>query len=145
MRERQVIVLGLHVNEHRVTLVEGAALRVLSGKAHGIPIQEHGGERQRFGKTVIHRTLAVAHLRALFEEFGDFGVNVKSFGHANETFGDFREFFDREAGIYFVRAFITTMLIGRPIVRQFAQVRYFSKRARTVSAISDESMPVRSA
>src|SRR5467141_5227779 len=58
MREREVVVLRLRVNEHGVALAEGAALRILSRKAHGIPLEKHGAECQRFGKAVIDGTLA---------------------------------------------------------------------------------------
>src|SRR6266446_6359475 len=35
MGEGEVVVLGLRINEHRVALAEGAALRILSREAHG--------------------------------------------------------------------------------------------------------------
>src|SRR6202165_4966135 len=64
MREGEVVVLRLRVDQNRVALVERAALGVLSREAHGIPLEKHGAERQRFGKAVIDGTLAVADLRA---------------------------------------------------------------------------------
>jgi len=56
----------------------------------------------------------------LFEKLRDFWVDVKSLGHANEAVGDLREFLGREAGIDFIFRFVTAVLIGRPILRQFA-------------------------
>src|SRR6266481_5735422 len=126
MRESEVVVLGLRINEHRVALAEGAALRILSREAHGVSFKKHGAESQRFGKAVINGALAVTHLRALFEELHDFRVNVKTFRHAHEAIGDFRELLWSKAGIDFVGHVIAAMLVGRPVVRQLAQVRYFS-------------------
>jgi len=126
MGQSEVVVLGLRINEHRVALAEGAALRILSREAHGVPFKKHGAESQRFGKAVINGALAVPHLRALFEELHDFRVDVKSFRHAHEAVSNLRKFLGREAGIDFVRHVITAMLVGRPVIRQFAQVRYFS-------------------
>src|SRR5882762_2245801 len=82
MRESEVVVLRLRVDQNRVALVERAALGVLSREAHGIPLEKHGAESQRFGKAVIDGTLAVAHFRALFEKFHNFWVDVKPFGQA---------------------------------------------------------------
>src|SRR6266850_6281348 len=78
MGEREVVVLGLRIDEHRVALAECAALRILSREAHGIPFKKHRAEGQRFSKAVIDSALAVAHFRALFEEFRDFRVEVKA-------------------------------------------------------------------
>ena len=109
-----------------MALVERAALRVLSREAHGIPLEKHRAESQCFGKAVIDGTFAVAHFRSLFEKLRDFRMKVKSFGHANEAVGDLRKFLRREAGIDLIFRFVTAVLIWRPVVRQFAQVRYFS-------------------
>src|ERR1700730_3657410 len=126
VRESEVVVLGLRINEHRVALAEGATLRILSREAHGVPFEKHGAEGQSFGKAVINSTLAVPHFRALFEKLRDFRVEVKSFGYADEAVGNLRELLRGEAGIDFVGRVIAAMLVGRPVVRQFAQMRYFS-------------------
>src|SRR6266550_2767396 len=85
MRESEVVVLGLCVDQNRVALVERAALGVLSREAHGMPLKKHGAKRQHFGEAVIDGTLAVAHFPPLFEKLRDFCVDMKSFGHANEA------------------------------------------------------------
>src|SRR6266849_2083709 len=126
MREREVVVLLLRVNEHRVALAERAALGVLPREAHGIALEKYGAERQHFCKTIIDGTLPMPHFRALLEKLRDFRMEVKSLGHANEAVGDLREFFRSEAGIDLIFGFVAAVLIRRPVVRQFAQVRYFS-------------------
>src|SRR6267378_1061246 len=130
MREREVVVLRFRVNEHGVALAERAALRILPREAYGIALEKYGAERQHFGKTIIDGTLAMPHFRALFEKLRDFRMEVKSLRHANEAVGDFREFFLREAGIDLIFGFVAAVLIGGPVFRQFAQVRYFSYCAR---------------
>src|SRR5216684_3581179 len=129
MRKREVVVLRLSVDQNRVALAERAALRILPREANGIALEKYGTERQHFGETVIDGTLAMAHFRALFEKLRDFRVDVKPLGHANKAVGDFREFLKREAGIDLIFRFVAAMLIGGPVFRQFAQVRYFSQRA----------------
>src|SRR5713226_7987323 len=126
MREREVVVLRLRVNEHRVALAERAALRVLPREANGIAFEKYGAERQHLGKTIIDGTLAMPHFRALLEKLRDFRMEVKSLGHANKAVGDFREFLKRGAGIDLIFRLVAAVLIRRPVVRQFAQVRYFS-------------------
>src|SRR6266436_7577248 len=121
MREREVVVLRLSVDQNRVALAERAALRILPREAHGIAVEKYGTERQHFGETVIDGTLAMAHFRALFEKLRDFRVDVKPLGHANKAVGDFRESFLREAGSDLIFGFVAAVLIWRPIFRQPAQ------------------------
>src|SRR6266576_1406294 len=80
MRESEVVVFGLCVDQNRVALVERAALGVLSREAHGMPLKKHGAKRQHFGEAVIDLIFRL----------------------------------------------VAAVLIGRPVVRQFAQARYFS-------------------
>src|SRR5216683_5307298 len=126
MREREVVVLRLSVDQNRVALAERAALRILPRETHGIALEKYGAERQHFGEAVINSTLAMAHFRALFEKLRDFRVDVKPLGHANKAVGDFREFLKREAGIEIIFRLVAAVLIGRTVVRQFEQERNVS-------------------
>ena len=117
------------VDEHGVALVERAALGILSREAHGIAVEEHGTESQCFRKAVVDGALAVAHFRALFEELGDFRMNVKTLGHAHKAIGNFGKFLGREPGIDFIGAVVAAMLIWRPVVGQFAELRNLSYSA----------------
>jgi len=67
VRQRDVRVFGLRIHENRVTLVESATLRVLSGKAQRRSFAQQGTESQRFRESIINSAFAVAHFRALFE------------------------------------------------------------------------------
>src|SRR5712664_3810791 len=98
MREREVVVLRLSVDQNRVALAERAALRILPREAHGIALEKCGAERQHFGEAVINSTFAMPHFRALLEKLRDFRMDVKPLGHANKAVGDFREFFLQETG-----------------------------------------------
>src|SRR6266852_4023864 len=129
MREREVVVLRLSVDQNRVALAERAALRILPRETHGIALEKYGAERQHFGEAVINSTLAMPHFRALLEKLRDFRMEVKSLRQANEGVGDFREFFLQETGIDLIFRFVAAMPIRGPVVRQFAQMRYFSYRA----------------
>src|SRR2546430_4188614 len=140
MRESEVVVFRLCVDQNGVALVERAALGVLSGEAHGIPLKEHRAKSQCFGKAIIDGTLAVAHFCALFEKLRDFRVDVKPLGHANEAVGDLRKFLGSEPGIDLIFRFVAAMLIRRPVVREFAQMRYFPS-ARALVRSSSEFLP----
>src|SRR5258708_37302141 len=118
MREREVVVLRLRVDQNRVALAERAALRILPREAHGIAFEKYGAERQHLGKTIIDGTLAMPHFRALLEKLRDFRMEVKSLGHANEAVADPREFFRREAGMDLIFGFAAAVLIRRPVVTQ---------------------------
>src|SRR5260370_38553905 len=99
MREREVVVLRLRVDQNRVALAERAALRILPRQAHGIAFEKYGAERQHFGKTIIDGTLAMPHFRELHEKLRDFRMEMKSLRHANEAVADIQEFFLRAPGL----------------------------------------------
>ena len=123
MRERQVVVLGFRIDQHGVPLIERAALRVLPGKTNGRAFEHQRTKGQRFRKAVVDGALAVAHLAALLQQFRDFRMQVKARRHAHEPVGEFRELFLRQPGVDFVRRIVFPVLVGRPIVRQLAQMR----------------------
>ena len=101
MRERQIVLLGLRVDQNGVALVEGAALRILPGEAHGIAFENQRAEGEQFGEAVIDGALAMAHFGALLEQLDDFGMDMKSGWRAHQSIGDFREFFGGQAGVDF--------------------------------------------
>src|SRR5260370_41672428 len=51
--ERKVIVLGHCIDQNRVALVEGAALRILASQADEIAFQNYASKRQRFRETFV--------------------------------------------------------------------------------------------
>src|SRR5207302_487726 len=60
--ERKIIVLIQRIDQHRVPLIERAALRVLPGETDGIAFQNDGAKRQRFRESIVYGALSVAHL-----------------------------------------------------------------------------------
>ena len=84
VRERRPADFGLGVDEDGVALVEGAALRVLTGEAYGRAGLEERGIGEEFGEAVVDGALAVAHLDALLEELRDLGMDVETFGRSRE-------------------------------------------------------------
>src|ERR1700746_564739 len=113
-----------------MALIERAALRVLPGQADWIALQNDGAKSQRFRETVVHRALSMPHLGALFEEFHDLRMNVEALGGTDESIGDFRQLFPREAAVPFIFRLVSAMRIRRPIFRQLPKVRDLFQRAR---------------
>src|SRR6266566_2226718 len=98
MRKRKVIALSHRIDQHGVTLVEGAALGVLPGEADRIALQDDRTKRQRFREPVIHSALTVAHFAALFEELRNFRVDVKTIRRASEAISNFSQSLTRQTG-----------------------------------------------
>src|SRR5258708_1670686 len=92
IRKRAIFLLRLRIDEHCMSLIECAALRVLSGQANGVSFEQQRTKRQRFGESIIHWTFAMSHFGALLEQSGDFRMNVKAFRHANERVRNLRKF-----------------------------------------------------
>ena len=78
--ERSVADFGLGIDEDRVALVEGAALRVLSGEPNLSAVGEERGVGEEFGGAVVEEAFAFGHLDALLVELLDLGMNVEAGG-----------------------------------------------------------------
>src|SRR6266478_10129982 len=115
MCERAVFFFCFSVNQHSMTLIEGAALGILPGKTNGISLQQHRTKSQRLREAVIDGALAVAHLRPLLEKLGDFGMHVKALWRANKGVGDFREPFAVQPSVRCVFGLETAAMVGRPV------------------------------
>src|SRR6266568_2872704 len=98
MGEWKVIALSHRIDQHGVTLVEGAALRVLPGEADRIALQNDRAKRQRFREPVIHSALTVAHFAALLEELCNFRMDVKTIRRASEAVSNFSQSFACQTG-----------------------------------------------
>ena len=126
MRERKIFCFVFGVDQHGVALVESAALRVLAGQSNGVPSSKKRAKRQRFGKAVIDRAFAVAHLRALLEQFHDFrdgrenpaGTRTSA-SAISASFSAGQPVSTSYSAVEIVR------VVGRPVIRQLAQMRSF--------------------
>src|SRR5438128_828849 len=101
IRKRNVSFFGLRVHKYGVALIECAALRVLAGKAVRRAFKQERTESERFGKTIVNGSFAVAHFRPLFEQFDDFRMDVKSVRKTQQGVRNLREFFNRNTGFHF--------------------------------------------
>ena len=102
---------------------------VLAREANRIALEYQRAISEQLGKAIIEGTFAVAHFRALFEQFHDFGMDVESGGRAHEAGGNFGDFFARQAGVDFERGIVFAVIVGRPVVRQLAKARNFGELA----------------
>ena len=68
------------IDQHRVTLREGAALAVLAGEPHRIAVEEERAERERLRGRPVDAGAGLDRLAAVVEEALDGAVDVKSFG-----------------------------------------------------------------
>ena len=95
----------------------------MAGKAERRALKQERTESERFGKTIINSSFAVAHFRSLFEQFDDFRMDVKSVRNTHQRVRNFREFVSRNPGFHFVfRTKLSAMKCG-PVRRQLAKVR----------------------
>ena len=130
MIERRVFLLGLDVNQHRVALVERAALAVLPGEPHRRPSRQQAAERQRLGHPVVEPPLAFGHLDPLFEQLLHLGVNVEALGPGGESGHQRSKFFDRRARLDFVRGIVAAAKVRRPVRRQRGERHALGDRFR---------------
>ena len=121
MSQREILLLGLVVDQHGVALVERAALGILTGQTHGIPFEDERAVGQQFGEAEVDRSLAVTHLGTLLVQLDDFRVHVKASRRANQPVGDFGELLPAEAGVHLKCRVVLAVVVGSPISRQFAE------------------------
>src|SRR6516162_734329 len=123
MSEREILLLGLVVDQYGVALVERAALGILTRQTHGIAFEDERTISEQLREAEVDRSLAVAHLGALLEQLDDFRVHVKAGGRANQPVGDFGELLAAKAGVHLKRRVVLAVVVGSPIIRQLAEQR----------------------
>src|SRR5215472_3717633 len=128
MAEGQIVLLRLGINQHGVALIERAALRILAGEPYGRTFEKQGAKRQSLGKTIINGPLPVTHLGALLEQFHNFRMNVKAFGHVHEAVGDIRKPLPSQSRVNLIFWFVAPMGVRRPIIGQLAEMWNLSER-----------------
>ena len=64
MVERDVAVLGLLVDQHRMALREGAALAVLAGEPHRMAVEQQRAEGERLGGRPVDALAGLDRLAA---------------------------------------------------------------------------------
>src|SRR3954469_24897126 len=100
-----------------MTLREGAALGVLSGKPHVMALLQQRAECQRLPARPIDTDAAVDRFRAIVEETLDGAVNPETIGHLGDLAADFLQDSDIDARDAAARVLF---LIGRLEARPFA-------------------------
>ncbi|QTK80393.1 hypothetical protein AT6N2_C2847 [Agrobacterium tumefaciens] len=104
--QRDVAFLGFLIVENRVTLREGAAFAILTGKADLVALHDERTEGQCFRHRPVDAFAGLDHLRAVFHEALDRAVGVEAFRNGRQLLADFLQLLHRHAGL------AATLLIG---------------------------------
>ena len=99
MVERRVAFLGLLIEQHRMALREGAALRILAGQADRMAFLEQRAEGERFRGGPVDALAGLDRLGAMIEEALDRLVDVEALRHGRDLLADLAQLADVDAGI----------------------------------------------
>src|SRR5262245_157536 len=99
MVERDVTVLVLLIDQHRMTLREGAALGVLAGEPHRMTLQQQRAKCERLGRRPVDAFAALDRLAASFQEPLDGPMYVEALGYRRDLPADLFERGERRAGM----------------------------------------------
>src|ERR1700761_6538998 len=108
----------LDIDQHTMSLIEGAALAVLSAQAHRRSLHQQRANGNSFSHSVIKWLLALPHLLALFEQLLDLRMNVKTRRILREARSNLADFLRRQASLYFVFRLVLSASVCRPVIRQ---------------------------
>src|ERR1700730_14777312 len=117
MLERDVLLLGLDIDERGVPLIEGSAPSILAAQPHRNTLLQKRAKRQGLGHSEIQSAPAAGHLEPLIEKLLHLGVNVESLGIFHKRCPNGGQFFLRNGRIYFERSFIATAAVTVPVTR----------------------------
>ena len=92
MIERRVALLGLLIEQHRMALREGAALRILAGQADRMALLEQRAEGKRLGGRPIDALAGLDRLGALIEETLNRLVDVEVLRNRRDLLADLAQF-----------------------------------------------------
>src|SRR5215204_2779546 len=98
MVERDVAVLVLLVDQHRMALRKGAALAVLAGQPHRIAAEQQRTEGERLRRRPVNALAGLDRLGTRVKEALDGAVKVKILRRRAELLADLLERFDLNAG-----------------------------------------------
>src|SRR5581483_6652907 len=98
MIERRVAALVLLVDQHRMALREGAALRVLAGKSDVMAFLQQRTERQRLAGRPIDAGARVDRLGAVFEEALNRAMDAEAVRHLGDLAADLLQLRSVDAG-----------------------------------------------
>src|SRR5262245_7225646 len=87
--ERDVALLGVLVDQHRMALREGAAFTVLAREAHREAFGEQRGESERLGGGPVDTLPGLDRLGAALKEALDRPVHMEALGHRGDLAADF--------------------------------------------------------
>ena len=118
--QRDVFRFVFDIEQDRVPLVEGSAPRILAAHANGDAVLYEACKGEGLGHAIVYVAFADAHLGALFEEFLDLGMNVKSRGIGGEFLSQLRQFLGRKPGVLFIFGLVAAAEVIIPITGQVA-------------------------
>src|SRR5712671_6584336 len=99
MIERDVTVLILLVDQHRMALRERAALGILAGDAHAMALEQKRAERERLRRGPVDVLARLDRLAAIFQKALDGPVGVKAFRYLRDARPDLPQGCQRRAGM----------------------------------------------
>ncbi len=88
MVQRDVFLLILGVDQHRMAMIKSPAAAVLPGKTDRNPFSQQRTEGQRFRHAVIERCCARPHFLALLQQLFYFGMDREILGIAGKSLRD---------------------------------------------------------
>ena len=98
MGERRILAAVLAVAEHRVTMRERPALRVLTREAHRHAVDKQRTERQRFGVAPLDTTLLAHRLTTTLELLGQARIRLEIGRPGEQRFVHIFQLLDRHVG-----------------------------------------------
>ena len=125
MRERQIDIFVLDVDQGGMALIESAAARILAAEPNRSALAKERAEGQCFGHAEINRALAVAHFGALLEKLFHLWMDVESAWITCKSVGDRGQFICVDRCFDFERRFVAAALIGIPVGRKLPHRRVF--------------------
>ena len=99
MVERDVAVLVLLIDQHRMALRERAALGVLAGKPHRTAFEQQGTEGERLGRCPIDAFAGLDRLAAVVDETLQGPVQVETLRYRRDLRSDLFERRERDASM----------------------------------------------
>src|SRR6202011_1213654 len=97
--ERDVAVLVLLIDQHRVALREGAALAVLPGETHGAALEQQRAYRQGLAGRPVDALAGLDRLAPVFQEPLDRAVDVEIRRRRRDLAADLVQRLDVDAGV----------------------------------------------
>ncbi len=126
-----------------MSLIEGAALGVLTREADRGSRFEEGGVGEEFCHAVVKGLLAGTHFDALLEELRYFGVDVEALGCCRERGGEGGNFGEIEAGARVIVVVERAAVVRLPVVTNIEEAGLAVRRGGCLLLFEEATLRVR--